>query len=207
MELNTPKQNPKTMHSSEDTKKAGSDTDASAKPQSTWQTLSKKVGRIARMMQPDDGSLGTGELAELRRISLERPFTPALWKILISQELESPLTALRQTDWERRWAAQLMGMAYTAGFHDYNRPLGVALAESGWSELRFVQLMRAEEETLEVNLRRMAQYLASKSTQADWSDVLALLLYQEGETGENVRIDIARNYYTTIYKQQQDTSS
>ena len=118
------------------------------------------VGKIAVMME-QKGVLSSGEKAELRRISPDEPFTPALWRLLLILNLDkSPWH--KQQVWERRWATLMMGMAHCAGLHDYQTSFGEALAEAGWSELRFVKLMRARGEILEKYLRRVAQFLSSK---------------------------------------------
>lgn len=163
----------------------------------------KIVGKISSMMQ-QQGSLSTGEVADLRRISPDQPFTPALWRILLMLDLDHSPGWIRQEMWERRWATLFMGMAHCAGLHNYDIPLGRALAETGWSELRFVQLMRAKEETLETHLRRVAQFLASKNQEANWTDVARLLFFQTGDAGERVRLDISRDYYSRMYSKENE---
>ena len=162
----------------------------------------KIVGKVASMIQ-QEGALSTGELADLRRISPDQPFTPALWRILMMLDLDKSPSWIRQEHWERRWATLFMGMAHCAGLHEYKISLGEALAEAGWSELRFVQLMRAKDETLETHLRRVAQFLASKNQEANWTDVARLLFYQSGDAGEKARLSFSRDYYSKLYKNEQ----
>lgn len=162
----------------------------------------KIVGKVATMIQ-QDGALSTGEKADLRRISPDQPFTPALWRILMVLDLDQSPGWIRQEHWERRWATLFMGMAHCAGLHSYQTSLGEALAEAGWSELRFVQLMRAKEETLETHLRRVAQFLAGKNQEANWTDTARLLFFQSDEVGEKVRLSISREFYSTLYKKEQ----
>ncbi len=162
----------------------------------------KLVGKVAAMMQ-QEGALSTGEMADLRRISPDQPFTPALWRILMILDLNNSPNWIRQEEWERRWATLFMGMANCAGLHNYDISLGEALAETGWSELRSVQLMRAKDESLETHLRRVAQFLASKNQEANWTDVARLLFFQSGDAGEKVRLSISRDYYSKIYKNEQ----
>lgn len=164
----------------------------------------KIVGGIAGMMKKE-GALSTSEMAELRRISQDHPFTPALWRLLIMLNLTVPPSWISQNQWERRWATLFMGMAHCAGLHNYNISVGEGLANAGWSELRFVQLMRAKDETLEIQLRRVAHFLASKNQEANWTDVARLLFHQTGKPGESIRLSISRNYYSKIYKNELDT--
>jgi len=164
------------------------------------------VGKIAHMME-SQGGLSRGDLAELRRISPDEPFTPALWRLLLSFDLDESPYWISQDQWERRWATLMMGMAHCTGLHDYDIPFGEALAETGWSELRFVQLMRAKEETLEKHLRRLARFLSSKHQSANWTDVARLLFFQSGDPAENVRLSISRDYYGKLYKLENDKQS
>jgi len=166
--------------------------------------LGRAVGAIARRLDPQSGALSRGESAELRRISPGKPFTPTLWRILYELDRADAPGWINQAEWERRWATLLMCMAYCPGLHDYHVPLGSGLAKAGWSELRFARLLRAEREGLEIGLRRMAQYLSSKTQPVDWTDVARLLFYQKGDTGEDIRLSIARTYYRTVYAQQQE---
>lgn len=160
----------------------------------------KAVGKIAGMMD-QKGNLSSGDLAELRRISPDEPFTPALWRLLLMLDLDESRWH-KQEVWERRWATLFMGMAHCVGLHSYQTSFGQALAEAGWSELRFVQLMRARDETLEKHLRRVSQFLASKHQVANWTDVAWLLFAQSGEIAEEARLNISRSYYTTLYAQE-----
>jgi CRISPR system Cascade subunit CasB len=169
------------------------------------------------MLHPEEESLPNGDRAALRRIDLDTPVTPTLWKVLFDLKQDES-KGMPQTKWEQRWATLLMGMAHCAGLHDYDVPLGQALAEAGWSEPRFVRLLEADDETLPVLLRRMAQYLASKQQPANWDDVRKLLFYQpanwddvrkllfyqSGETAEGIRLSIARPYYRTLHAQDED---
>lgn len=165
--------------------------------------FASSIGSMAGMMATD-GALGTGTLAELRRISPQKPFTPALWNLLLDLDEAEPWGGLKRDTYERRMATLAMGMAICTGLHEYNEPLGRALADAGWSKLRFVRLMEARGETLEKHIRRMAQYLASKSQKANWVDVGWLLLGQDWDTADETRLRIARSYYGTLHAKEQE---
>ncbi|NBC19215.1 MAG: hypothetical protein GVY18_18070 [Bacteroidetes bacterium] len=162
--------------------------------------FARSIGKMAWMMTTE-GQLSTGALAELRRISPQQPFTPALWHLLLDLGEAEPWGGLDQDVYERRMATLAMGMAFCAGLHDYQTPLGRSLADAGWSELRFVRLMEARGETLETLIRRMAQFLASKSQPANWVDVGWLLIGQDWDTAEATRLRIARSYYGRLHAQ------
>ena len=161
-------------------------------------TLSEVVGRIAARLE----GLSTGEQAELRRISPDEPYSPTLWRVLLECVPEYWTERTdddEQARIERRWATLLMAMAMNVGGHTYSHTLGEALAEHGWSEVRFVRLMRADGDTLVKQVRRLAQWMASKELNCDWTDVARLLLNQAGEWAEKHRRDIARDYYEQFY--------
>jgi CRISPR system Cascade subunit CasB len=170
------------------------------------QQIAQTVGKMANIIKTE-GRISTGDLAELRRISPDKPFTPALWKLLICIDAQQPVGGLKESTYERRMATLAMGMAFCARLHGYQMPLGRALANAGWSELRFVRLMEARGEKLEVHIRRMAQYLASKSQAANWTDVAWLLLGQDWSTAEETRLRISRSYYGVLYTKEQEQSS
>ncbi len=163
-------------------------------------TLPSVVGKVARAIQEH---LGTGEVAELRRVSPRDPYTPALWKLLLLYVPRSWSAGRDRDEKERRWAALFMGMAITAGLHDPAEHFGRALARAGWSELRFVRLMRECGDGLAEGVRRLARYLAAKNQHADWTDVAQLLLNQEGDWAERHRRRIARSYYREKFQQEQ----
>lgn len=167
-------------------------------------TRAQVIGKLAHAIEHQ---LPTGDVAELRRISPDQPYTPALWKLLLSYVPESWVAGADRDCKEARWAAVLMGMAFTAGLHQPGLPLGQALANAGWSELRFVRLLRERGDALTGEVRRVAQYLASKSQSANWADVAALVLDQEGDWAEKNRRRIARSYYRALYKKTEQSDA
>jgi CRISPR system Cascade subunit CasB len=167
-------------------------------------TVNSVVSKIAYAIEH---YLSNRDLAQLRRVSPQVPYTPALWKVLLTYVPASWTGGSKQDEIELCWSNLLMGMAMTAGLHDPSVPLGRALVHAGWSELRFVRLMEARGDNLVKNMRRLASFFASKSQQANWSDVAQLLLNQEEEWAEFHRRRIARSYYSALYQQEKDTSS
>jgi CRISPR system Cascade subunit CasB len=163
------------------------------------------VGTIAGLLA-GDGFLSSGERATLRRVDPACPVTPALWRVLGQTHQLAPdgLSEDQKRRWERRWGLLILGMAHVPGLHRYEVALGAALAQAGWSEMRFVRLMEAGADALPVLVRRMAQYLASKEQPANWDDVRQLLFSVDRDYSEDVRLRIARSYYRTLYAQEQD---
>jgi CRISPR system Cascade subunit CasB len=169
------------------------------------QSLNTTVHKIASYLSREEfaGGVSTGDLAELRRIKPDEPYTPALWRILLNYvPNDDQLSAER----ERRWAILLMAMATCAGLHDPSTDFGAALADAGWSELRFVRLLEARGDNLDKQLRRVAQYLASKDQQANWADAAWLLFVQQGDHASTTRQRIARSYYRRRYANENEAA-
>lgn len=160
-------------------------------------SLYSVVGKISAMIAD---VLAAGELAGLRRSSSHEPFTPALWKVLLSCVPDRWTEGSKRDERELQWAALLTGMAICKGLHNPSLAFGKALATAGWSELRFVRLMKARDEKLSLETRRVAVYLASKMQEANWTDIANLLLDQKGEWAERHRRRIARDYYAALYR-------
>jgi CRISPR system Cascade subunit CasB len=181
------------------------DTTAADPPSETDIAPRTAVGTIAGLLA-GDGFLSSGERATLRRVDPECPVTPALWRVLGQTHQLAPdgLTEEQKRRWERRWGLLILGMAHVPGLHRYEVPLGAALAQAGWSEMRFVRLMEADAKALPVLIRRMAQYLASKEQPANWDDVRQLLFSVDRDYGEDVRLRIARSYYRALYAQEDE---
>lgn len=168
---------------------------ARAKRQSLRMTVHKIAGFMARDEYSERG-MSTGDLAEVRRIDPSEPFTPALWKILLKFVPDHDKLSPHQ---ERQWAILLMAMGTCVDLHTPAQRFGAALAKAGWSELRFVRLMEARGDNLVKEIRRLAQYLASKNQEADWSDAAWLLFVEEGDKAVDIRQNIARDYYKQLY--------
>ena len=167
-------------------------------------TLHSVVGHIAYAMGDHENKghkgLSNGDLAELRRIDVNHPYTPALWKVLLAFVPDAWTMGREQATKEKRWATLLMAMAINRGKHERSKRFGAALAEAGWSELRFVRLMEARDEALLAMFRQMAAFVSSKGITTNWVEPAKLLFEQDGERAETVRLNIAREYYRAKYR-------
>ena len=102
-------------------------------------SLAQVVGRLSGRL--DAASIGTGDLAELRRMRASDP-PPAFWRLY----LEAVPPDWRERDGrphyrlDRAWAALIRAMAEMAPKPlDFHASLGTALARVGYSEPRFVR--------------------------------------------------------------------
>jgi CRISPR system Cascade subunit CasB len=156
-------------------------------------SLRQVISRLAVAM---DRELSPGTVAALRKLDPSSFGNPAFWHV-VTQYLGDQLPAGGEgrDAAERRWAAVLCGMATTAGLNRPGRSAGEALADAGYSELRFDRLLRATGDRLHVGLRAAGHFLASKGEHADWTDLARLALTEGSERTESARRTLARTYY------------
>jgi CRISPR type I-E-associated protein CasB/Cse2 len=156
------------------------------------QSVARAVHGVARAL--GEGAIAPGDSANLRRLRADDPAAPAFWRVLsyyVAPNFPRPLTEGE----ERRWAVILNGMAHMQGLHAPEQRLGAALREVGFSELRFVRLLRAESEGLEDLVRQTARFLAAKGRSANLVDLARLVLSDGRRDAERVRRHIARDYF------------
>jgi CRISPR system Cascade subunit CasB len=161
-------------------------------------SLARLIGALALCLS----RMGNGPLAELRRMDPSDPSGGAFWGVLF--DLVEPAhnldAAPGRDEQERRWAVILRAMAHLP--HQSGARLGDALAESGFSELRFVRLLRSRGPELADAVRQMVAFLASKGAHVDHADTARLVLFQDEPRDEEVRRDLARRYYAQLRRNQ-----
>lgn len=84
--------------------------------------------------------------------------------------------------------------------HRQTIPLGLALAEAGFSELRLSSLLQAQGDQMAKKLVRCCRFLASKNEKFDGRDLARLISFQQpSDPGYNrIRQTIARDYYRRL---------
>ncbi len=167
-------------------------------PEKAGGTLASTISRLVHLCQK---GLPTGEIAELRRLRPDNPWVPAFWRIAAqvlepAGHLAGP--SLAREDAERRWGMILAIVAELAAFHSPDCPLGRALAHCGFSDLRFMRLVRASSDSLLVDARQAARFLASRGEAARLTDFAHLLLSDGTPRGEDVRRRLARDFYSGV---------
>lgn len=158
----------------------------------------ERVHRIAAALARDVGRFTTGDVAALRRMDPRRIDAAAFWKIeAIFLDDLLPGEAEARARQETRWAAIITGLALLGPLHRRGARLGDALRAAGFSEVRFVRLLRADPEALLDELPSLARQLAAKGTPVDWADAARLLHIddRDGERAERHRRALARDYY------------
>lgn len=158
-------------------------------------SLASIVGQLCHAI---GNVLPPGDNAELRRLDAQNPLCPAFFKLMVSiveQNFDLPENGPARDVIERRWAAVFQAAAILAGLHDPKRPLGEALISSGYSELRFVRLLRARGNGIFTEMRTAARFLSAKSERCDVNDLARLVLMTDSDKAESARLSIARSYY------------
>lgn len=157
--------------------------------------LASLIGRFAHAI---DRELPKGDVAALRRLDPHDPSSPTFWKI-VGEYLEPAGQLLSQgaaaDARERKWAAIVSAMALISGLHQRNVALGTALAQSGYSELRFTRLLHAHGDPLLQLTTGAARYLAAKGQSVDLTDIAHLVLSDGAAHAESIRRGIARRYF------------
>ena len=163
--------------------------------------LGQVIATISYRLNAD--RIGPGELAELRRIS-RGELPAAFWRLYLTNDVVPPEWREPVGRPDRRvdlaWAALIRAMVQMApNPHSFDRPFGTALAESGYSEDRFVRLLRAEGENLAREVRTAGVWLARKGVSAaNWVQPARLLLGQSRNRGIQTEFTIhqlARDYF------------
>ena len=139
--------------------------------------LGAVVAALSRSL--DARKIGAGALAELRRIT-DDDLPPAFWKRYLTDvppEWREPRGRPDQCV-DRAWGRLIRAMVEMAPRpHSFERSFGEALAETGYSEPRFVRLLRAEGHDLAREARVAAAWLAAHAdVKANWEQPARLLL-------------------------------
>ena len=166
--------------------------DGSAEPRS----LGQVIASLSRQLNAE--RIGTGALAELRRMT-GNDLPPAFWKRYL-QDVPMQLREPRghvDARVDRAWAGLVRAMVEMApNPHSFDRPFGAALAETDYSEDRFVRLLRADGDDLARELRVAGAWLSRSGVKADWERPAHLLFRG---LGLNVKHQIASHRMARDY--------
>jgi CRISPR type I-E-associated protein CasB/Cse2 len=155
------------------------------------------VGRLAGLLQYGGDTLSAGDVAALRRMDPTRP-AAAFFKltgVALNEELGA---GSAREEMETRWASIVVGLAHLGGLHRSGARLGQALANSGFSELRFSRLLRADAPRLVDELPTLAMFLTAKAVPVDWAGAAWLILSAGRSDEETTRRRLARDYYRAL---------
>jgi CRISPR type I-E-associated protein CasB/Cse2 len=142
--------------------------------------------------------LSNGELAQLRRMDPMRLDGGAFWKVAaLHLDTILPGRAEARHRAETSWGAVLLALATLDDLQRQGERLGRSLALTGYSELRFVQLLRADHDRLLGEAPHVARFLKAKQHPADIVD-LAVLLNGSDAKRDDTRRHLARDYYANL---------
>lgn len=141
--------------------------------------------------------LGTGDVAELRRLDPALPSAAVFWRLVAAMtDVDAPWQAER----ERRFAVILRTFAELRDAHRGGRRLGQALAEACNDEegKRLLQLLRARKNALAHAIRTSCHLLVSKGVTVDAMGFARLVLSEDASWEDDERRRIARDYFGAL---------
>src|SRR3546814_15539424 len=147
------------MNAANNEKGSNSDQEPDDAPQADLDDFGRLVVGISHSLNRQN--IGSGSLAELRRM---KPSTgrmpPAFWRILLTREIGDRWIANQAR--ERSWALLTKAMARIGATPPRTgvRP-AAALANTNYSETRYVRLIRASGEWLENHIRVASDWLGN----------------------------------------------
>ncbi len=187
-------------------------TKPSGETESRYRQEAKAIGAIAWEIEAAQdrsrgGSLGPGDVAELRRLRPEGALGPAFWRIVQKHLEPAGLLSGERSNLQQEdlWVVILSGMARTPSLHNPGSPLGKSLAEAGVSELRLLRLLQARGDSLFKQVATLAGLLASKGQSFNWVELARLVLHQDSpdwtyrDDARKLRRKVARNYYQSVF--------
>ena len=162
-------------------------------------SLSSIVDNIAGILDHGSGILSTGDVADLRRMDPWNIRAPGFFKLVGAVlETELPPGGTAREKAETRWAAVIVGLAHLGNLHRPGARLGSALVDAGFSEVRFVRLLRADADRLIDEVPALARFLAAKNVPADFTAAARLVLSACRNDEEATRRQLARDYYGAL---------
>lgn len=153
-------------------------------------SLESRVGHLVGVIGNE--RFPTGERAALRRMAPRQglPWPVSFYRFALMHLPDS---------WERHaedWVTIVAGIAIMApNAHRFDRGVGKALAEAGYSETRLERLLAATGHTQRTLVLRAARFLAAKASPCNWVEFAQLLLTQDDEKRELLNRRIARDFY------------
>lgn len=158
-------------------------------------SLASAVGRLA-------GILGSPAFSSRDRSALKR-WAPGqdyplafyrLWLCRMGEEL--PAESQQECWMLLSWGLALCG----AGAHRPDRPLGKALAQAGYSEMRVERLLGAANELRPELFASMVRFLAAKERAFNWVEAADLLLAKSTDARNRCHRRLAQSFYRHLPK-------
>lgn len=165
-------------------------------------TLAARINRLSSLLAHGGELLSASDVSMLRRMDPHAISAPGFYKLagtVLADDLWGPPDSVE--DAETRWAAIIVGLAQLGDLHRPGARLGAALVAAKYSEVRFVRLLRADQNKLIDELPALGRFLAAKMTPADFTDAARLLLSIGRTDEERTRRSLARGFYGALFHQ------
>ena len=151
------------------------------------------AGMASTLAHPGE-RISMGEHAQLRRMNPQEPGAAAAIVCRMLFQRNVPLADEADHGQLLRWCVIVHALALARGAHIKGMPIGKALWEMGYSELRINQLLVADDAALAQLVPRLARRLrASDVTVMDFIPLMYLLLASSSEGKNRARLSIARS--------------
>lgn len=162
--------------------------------QNPSENLYQLCGRLASILGND--RFPTEERAALRRMTPGQDLPLAFYRFALRNLPEN---------WQRfpdDWATIVAGIAIMSpNAHNLEVGFGTALADTNYSETRLERLLAAKDETRRVLFLRAVRFLAAKAKAFNWVDGARFLLTKDDEKLEELKLSIARDFYSKTAKE------
>lgn len=161
------------------------------------QTVAAPDSSLGSRIRTLAGEIGSsrypnGERASLKRWAPGQPIPLAFYRLWL-RYMDSDLPEESQTE---AWMTLAWGLAMSGeASHDPKRPLGQALAESGFSEGRLERLLSAPDDVRIEIFMSAVRFLAAKGERFDWREAAQFVLTRDADKREAVHRRIAAAYF------------
>ena len=165
--------------------------------------LSKVIASLS--WQLDARRIGSGPMAELRRIG-DYELPPEFWfrYLTIVPPEWRKRNGVADARHDRAWAGLIRAMVEMGSSpHSFDLSIGKALAETGYSEARFVRLLRAEGKAVTRELRVVGAWLGHAGVKkVNWLQPASLFSWGPGMRSSRraARHRLARDYFSAAAK-------
>ena len=159
------------------------------------------VDEVVYRLWRDLDRLSTGEIADLRRMTPDRSFSPCYWKFIMLRLVPNKqinLKAAYREMQEINWAIIISCIAQMRDLWDTKTSFGTALAMADFNENRLDRLLRAKTDQLTGYVFTATKFMVAKGVSANLNQLAHLILSDKSnkkEYWENTRRNIARDYY------------
>jgi CRISPR system Cascade subunit CasB len=159
-------------------------------------TLGSRINLLAGVI--GSSRYPSGDRASLKRWAPGQPIPLAFYRLWL-RHVSEDLPNEAQTE---AWMTLAWGLAISGeASHDPKRPLGQALAESGFSEGRLERLLSAPDDVRIELFMSAVRFLAAKGERFDWSEAARFLLAVDAAKRESIHRRIAQAYYRQLSQQ------